>query len=354
MSKPLRVGILGCGVIAPTHAECFSADQNVEIAWACDLVEDKARTLAGKYNVANVTTRYADVLADESVDVVTVCTDHASHAPIAADALDAGKHVLCEKALAASRDGLRRMFDAHARHPELKFGGIFQHRFDAAARLLRDLLADGELGDVLTAGMRMRCLRTKEYYLADKWRGTWAEEGGSLMINQAIHFVDQLAWIVGGVAAICGRHANITHGDVIETEDSAVAIMRLKSGALASMEATSSSHLGWEHKVSVHGSKGSIELTNNKPTKIAFADEAKQAEITERFETCHDPDGTDAAKSYYGSGHPANIADFIAAVRDDRAPYVTARSARHTVELVLGIYESHRNGGWVDVDPPQD
>jgi predicted dehydrogenase len=351
MNTPLRVGIIGCGVIAPTHAECFLANENIEIAWACDLDKEKANALAEKYGATNVTTRYQDVLDDDDVDIITVCTDHASHAPIAADSLDAGKHVLCEKALAASAEGLDTMFAAHTRHPELKFGGIFQHRFDAAARLLRELVHGGELGDVLTAGMRLRCLRTKEYYLADKWRGTWAEEGGSLMINQAIHFLDQLAWVVGGVSSISGRHANITHGDVIETEDSAVAIMSLPSGALASMEATSSSHLGWEHKISVHGSKGSVELTNNKPTKVLFADEATQERIAARFNACTDPDAMDAAKSYYGGGHPANIADFVAAVREDRDPFVTAASARHTVDLVLGIYESHRCGGWVDVRP---
>ncbi len=353
-AQSLTVGVIGCGVIGPVHAECFTLLNDVRLAWACDINAAKARTLAEKFDVPNVTADYRELLADDSLDAVTICTDHASHAPIAAAALQAGKHVLCEKALAAHADGLEQMFAAHDKAPDRVFAGIFQHRFEPVNRYLKRLVAEGKLGQLLTAGVQVRCLRTPAYYQADRWRGTWGQEGGSTMINQAIHFIDLLQWIAGGVDRVVGVHQNLTHGDVIETEDTAVASLVFASGALGTLEATSSSHLGWECTLSFHGTAGSVEIRNDKPIKVEFDDADLQAEIAQGFADCGEAEGPGVGKIYYGSGHPANIADFVAAIREGRRPYVTAASTRHTVELILGIYASHRTGQWVHLTPRGD
>lgn len=352
MKQSVNIGVIGCGVIGPVHAECFSLLDDATVTWACDLVESKARKLSERFDIANVATDYHDLLADASLDAVAICTDHASHALIAAAALQAGKHVLCEKALAANADGLDEMFAAHRDRPDLVFAGVFQHRFESLNRTLRTLIASSKLGTLLTAGVQVRCLRTPEYYRADAWRGTWGAEGGSTMINQAIHFIDLLAWMTGGIEAVVGAHANLTHGDSIETEDTAAATLKFRNGALGTLEATSSSHLGWEYTLSFHGSAGSLEVRNDLPTKVAFQDPDVQAEVQAALAACHDVPRPGTAKIYYGSGHPANIADFVAAIREGRPPYVTAASTRHTVELILGIYESHRTGGWVQLPAP--
>ena len=113
------------------------------------------------------------------------------------------------------------------------------------------------------------------------------------------------------------------------------------------MEATCSSHLGWEPTISIHGSAGSLDLRHDKILKIAFADQARGEQVERELAACKEQAGVDAAKGYYGTGHPAQIADFVAAIREERQPFVQPESARHTVEVVLAIYESHRSGSWV-------
>ena len=348
-ARKLRVGIVGCGVIAPLHAESYRLADGVEITWACDLVEEKARRLAEKYGIAHVTTDYREVTAAADVDCISVCTDHASHSPITVAALDDGKHVLCEKALAASPAGLDAMFAAHARRPELAFGGVFQHRFDQDVQLLKRLVEDGSLGDLLTAGVQIRCWRSPDYYRADRWRGTWAEEGGAVLINQAIHFIDALLWIVGGARAVNGVYANLTHGDSMETEDTAVATLKFAGGALGILEATCSSHLSWEPTLSLHGTRGSIDLRGGLPLKVRFTDEATAKRIEQELAECDRAMKVAAGKRHYGTTHPELIADFVEAIRTGRQPFVTAQSARHAVDVVLGIYQSHRSGSWVDL-----
>lgn len=347
MSDTIRCGIIGCGVIGPAHIESYQRLENVQVTWVCDLVEEKARKAAAKYGIANVTTDFREVLADPAVDAVSVCTDHASHSPITVAALDAGKHVLCEKALAATAAGMDAMFAAHERRPDLVFSGVFQHRFDASFQYLKRLVSEGAFGQILTGGVQVRCFRSKEYYRADEWRGTWAKEGGSVLINQAIHFIDSLVWIMDGVESLCGTHRNLTHGDSMETEDTAVAVLKFRSGALGTVEATCSSHLSWEPTISIHGSDGSIEVRNGATLKVRFADAATEQRVKADFASLSDQARIEAGKSYYGPNHPTQIEDFILAIREKRAPFVEARSARHTVDVVLAIYESHRTGRWV-------
>ena len=347
--KSIRVGIIGCGVIGPTHAESFKAIDDVEIVWACDLHRDRAEKLAETYGAPNVTTEFSEVLADADVDGVSICTDHASHVPLVIAALDAGKHVLCEKALVANQQGLDAMMAAHASHPKQILAAISQHRFEAINRCLKGYVEEGALGTLLTAAVHVNCLRTNAYYDADEWRGTLDKEGGSVLINQAIHFIDILGWITGGVASLCGAHTNLTHHGVIETEDTAAAVLKFRNGALGTIQATCSSNLNWEHTLSLCGSEGSIELRNNEALRIAFRDKDLEQRVTDELAACRDDPGTSAGKNYYGAGHVGQVADFVAAIRDDRDPFVTAADVRHTVDIVLGIYESQKTKGWVEL-----
>ncbi len=340
--KPVRVGVIGCGVIAPLHIESFQAVEGVEIAWLCDRVPEKAERLAKQFNVARTTPDARDVFQDASVDAVSICTDHASHADLAIAALDHGRDILCEKALAQSPDNLDRMLAAAARHPERIAAGVFQHRFDPINRELRTILEEGRIGALLTATMHLRCFRSNDYYAADAWRGTWAEEGGSVLINQAIHYIDQLLWLTGGMDTVLGMIANRTHQDVMETEDTAAAIMRLSCGALATLEATASSHLGWEATLAFHGSAGAIEVRNDVVTKLDCADKTIEERLRNRLAEAVAPKPPEAGKAYYGPGHPAQIGDFIDAVRTRRPPEVTLESAAETVRAVHAIYASAR------------
>jgi len=343
MAQTVQVGIVGCGVIAATHIESFQALDNARVKWACDLREERARERAQKYGIAEVTTDYRQLLDDPEVDLISVCTDHASHAEIAVAALKAGKHVVCEKSLSASHEGLEQMLRAHREHPDLVFSGIFQHRFDGVNRRIKELIDAGALGTLLTASMSVRCLRKPAYY-ADDWHGTWDREGGSVLINQAIHTVDTLQWLMGGVESLAATYANLEHQDTIETEDTITVSCRFGNGALGAWEATSGSHLDWEISYAVHGSVGSIEVRDGKATKVRFADEALERRVAQELASANDPRGVEAGKSYYGTGHPAQIADVVEAIVEGRAPFVTAEQAAQSTRIVLTAYESHRQG----------
>jgi UDP-N-acetyl-2-amino-2-deoxyglucuronate dehydrogenase len=349
--KSLRVGIIGCGVIGPTHAACYRPLPGVELAWACDLQESRARKLAADYQIPNVTTDVRRVLRDPGVDAVSICTDHASHVALVIAALKAGKHVLCEKALAHQTTGLNAMLRAATAHPQLVCAGVFQHRFETLNRRVRDLIAAGTLGRMLTANVRLRCLRTNDYYRGDAWRGTWAMEGGSVLINQAIHYVDLLRWMMGGVRCVTGLHANLTHQDVIETEDTAVAGVEFTNGALGTIDATCSSHARWESALSFQGTAGSIELFDDAVARVALPEKAAGERLLAELRACQGASVEGPGKAYYGAGHPAQIADFVQAIREQRPPFVTAASAAETVDLVLGIYRSHRTGRRVALAP---
>lgn len=338
--KPVRVAVIGSGVIAPLHIECYQAIENVEVTWLCDLIPEKSRALAERFNVSQTTTDAATVFSDPSVDAVSICTDHGSHAELVIAALKNGKDVLCEKALAQNETDLARMLEAAAQHPERIASGIFQHRFNPFNREVRAILQEGHFGTLLTAAVQVRCFRSDAYYSSDPWRGTWAHEGGSVLINQAIHYIDQLLWLTGGMDHVVAMIANRTHGGVIETEDTAVAAMKLKCGALAILEATASSNLHWEPTLAFHGTAGALEIRNEVITKLNFADKELEDILRNRLAEAIAPKGAEAGKAYYGPGHPRQIADFIEAVRTRRDPFVTLQSAAETAQAVFDIYTS--------------
>lgn len=343
MSKRIQVGIIGCGVIAPTHIESYRRLDGVSVKWACDVKADVAAACAEKYNIAEMTTDYQAVLGDPEIALVSICTDHASHAQIVCDAFAAGKHVLCEKALAITHEQLDAMNSAHASTPDLVFSGVFQHRFDAVNRVARDLVNQGVLGTMLNASMSLDCYRAPRYY-NDDWHGTWSREGGSVLINQAIHFLDAMVWIMGGAKDISAVYANLAHGDTIETEDTLVGAMTFQNEALGSVKVTSASHLPWQHTLTFTGTQGKLVLVDDQTARIDLQDKTLEAEIEQRFAAASASRGVDAGRDYYGTGHPAQIADVVAAIREGREPFVTGESASHTVALVLAAYASHRSG----------
>jgi predicted dehydrogenase len=350
--QPLNIGIVGCGVIAPTHAAAYQALPDARLQWACDLRPDRARALAERFDIPRTETDLEVLLADETLDAVSVCTDHASHAAICSAALAAGKHVLCEKALAATGEQLEGMIQAGRRHRDRIFAGVFQHRFNRVYPLLKTRIEQGLLGQVLTAGVRMHCFRSDSYYTGDAWRGTWAGEGGSVLINQAIHMIDILAWILGGVEQVCATYENRTHTASIETEDTAVAICRYANRTLGTLKATCSSHMRWNPVISIQGTEGSIELREGKIRSLQMRDEQAAARLRQEIDQADAPRPDAPGKDYYGGGHLAQIADFVEAIRDDRPPFVPAEQARHAVDIVLGIYHSHRTGQWVSLPAP--
>lgn len=342
----IRTGIIGCGVIAPTHIQSYQRLPDVEVTAVCDLVPEKAKDLAEKFSIEKIYPTCQELLEDPGIDAVSICTDHESHTAIAIDALKAGKHVICEKSLASNKENLAKMVEEAARHPELVASGVFQHRFDPSYLYLKELLEENTFGTLLTADLSVMCLRTEAYYKADSWRGTWAKEGGALLINQAIHFIDMISWVMGGVESISGAWKNLDHKGIIECEDTAAASIIYRNGALGSLTASSASPLNWEPVMSFNGTKGSLTLINGKLEKVRLpGNEEKAEEIREKFRLLNEE--PPISKSYYGSGHPQMLNNFIEAIKakDPALLRVPFASAAHAPYIVLSLYESHAKNG---------
>lgn len=340
----MKVGIIGCGVIAPSHIDSYNAVDGVSVVAICDLLPERMRALSARYpdNTFRHVLKAEDLLADPEIEAVSICTDHASHEALVLQAISAGKHVICEKALTISLPSLERMLEA-ARSTDLVTAGIFQHRFDPIYRVLREVLAGGDLGRLLTISCQHQCWRPESYYAGDAWRGTWAGEGGSLLINQSIHFLDILQWVTGGVEGVAAYVDNIGHQGIIETEDTAVVSLKLKNGGLGTFTATSSSHRDWESAFQIVGTDGDIHLRNGQLEFCTHKDTSMAARLHDRLTKLDEIKPVDGAKAYYGSSHPAQIRDFVEAIREKRQPFVDLADASGAVRLVLAIYESARS-----------
>ena len=346
--KEIKCGIIGSGVIAPVHLESYRKIPGVTVKTLCDIIPGKAAALAEKYQVPEVCTDYQKMLADPEIGCISVCTDHASHGKIVADALDHGKHVICEKCLTATDAQLELALSAHRRHPELVFAGVFQHRYEPSNRLLKEMIETGKFGTLLTASLNVACLRTDEYYNADPWRGTWAGEGGSVLINQSIHHFDLLRFFLGDIESLCASWTNRVHQKSIETEDTINVLLNFKSGVHAVFCATSGCKAAtWRNGFTFAGTDGYMEYSQFEPTFGKFMNEETDKSFQDQFKTCREAYKLESGKNYYGTGHPAQLADFIGAVREGRAPYVTGEEAAGTAKAVHACYESGRTGKWI-------
>ncbi|MBE6359736.1 MAG: Gfo/Idh/MocA family oxidoreductase [Lentisphaerae bacterium] len=343
----IKCGIIGCGVIAPTHLAGYQQIPEAQVCFFCDLIKERAEKLAENVPGAKIFTDYREMLKDPELAAVSICTDHASHAAIFTDALNAGKHVICEKVPGRTPDDLAKMTAAAAAHPEVVASGIFQHRFNASNIALRKLIAEKKFGKLLTVNLNFSCLRTDEYYQKDPWRGTVAGEGGGVLINQAIHFMDQLRFLFGDIRKVAASSANLTHQGVIEVEDTVSFTAEFADGLFLTGNATNSAFARWRSALTISGTEAQVEFIDEKLSFLAAATPEKEEEIRAALNGAG-KDETVHGKAYYGTGHTAQLADFISAITEKRLPEVTLAEAAKSAAFVFSIYEAAAKGTWVD------
>jgi predicted dehydrogenase len=219
----------------------------------------------------------------------------------------------------------------------VKLGVIFQDRFKPAIRRLKHLINDGALGKVLLADARVKWYRPPEYYGASRWRGTWALDGGGALMNQGVHTVDLLLWLLGDVVSVRARTATLLHA--IETEDTALALLKFSNGAMGVLEATTAAYPGYPRRVELTGAEGTIVLEN---------DQILLAHLKRKFEdiVSHDRgnDNLSACSPVVVDfrGHQSAIEDFIQAIQHDHAPACDGREGRRSVALIEAIYDAAR------------
>ncbi len=349
----MKTALIGCGKVGQIHASSLCALPESELVAVCDADPDRARAFAARFG-GEAFTDVAAMLDRAAPEVVTICTPHPGHAGPAILAASAGVHVLVEKPMAASLTDCDAMLDA-ARAGGVWLGVISQRRWFEPVRRVKDAIDSGQIGKPALGVFQMYSWREQAYYRSDPWRGRWDTEGGGVLVNQSPHQLDLLRWFLGDIEQISGDWANLNHPGV-EVEDSAVAIVRFKNGALGSIVTSVSQRPGLYTKVHVHGTNGAsvgVE-TDRGATFIAGVSEIAEPPLNDvwtipgeehRLAAFQAEDRAHFARidatTYY---HQLQIADFLAAVHDDRPPLVTGEDGRAVVAMFTAIYRSAREG----------
>jgi UDP-N-acetyl-2-amino-2-deoxyglucuronate dehydrogenase len=334
-------GIVGTGMIA--HFQAIHAMTNGRIVACFNQNVEKAKAFSAEYGCTAYST-LDELLADEEVGIVTICTPSGAHRDPAIAAANAGKHVVVEKPLEITLQRCDDIINACEKNG-VKLCTIFPSRFSAANIALKEAIDAGRFGRLTLGDTYVKWWRTQEYYDGGGWRGTWALDGGGAFMNQAIHNVDLLCWLMGDVAEIAGFTGTLAH-ERIEVEDVGVACLKFANGAIGVMEATTAAWPGLLKKTEIHGSKGTVIVEQDSILRWEFAAEkAEDAEIRSRLgANSASSGGASDPKAISFVGHQMQLEDFAEAISTGRQPRVDGAEGRKSVEIILAIYEAAKSG----------
>jgi UDP-N-acetyl-2-amino-2-deoxyglucuronate dehydrogenase len=338
-------GLIGCGMIAEFHTKAISEIDGASVVAVYDPVAPRAEKIAAM--AGHQCQTYDDLdqmLAHPGVDVVCVCTPSGAHRDPAVQAARAGKHVVVEKPLEITLprcDAIIQACDSAG----VRLCTIFPSRLTPANLRLKEAIDGGRFGRLTLGDTYVKWWRTQEYYDSGGWRGTWALDGGGALMNQAVHNVDLLYWFMGDVDSIVAQTATLAHAR-IEVEDTAVASLRFKNGALGVIEAATSAYPGLLKRTEIHGDRGSARVEQDDITLWDFQEKvpsdneiyAAMAHLSGHSAGASDPRGITHL------GHRDQLADFLQAIDQGRSPVVDGREGRKSVEIIRAIYQSARTG----------
>ena len=330
----LGFGLMGCGVAAGFHANAIMSFDDMTLVGVCDAHRESGETFAQKYGCTAFDSPEA-LLACEDIDAVCICTPSGLHAEQALAALRAGKHVLCEKPLAVTAHDAALVAKA-AEGAGLTVDTVAQLRLTEGVRQLKEALAKGRLGKVTLVQLDMVYHRSDEYYASAPWRGTRAMDGGGALMNQGIHGMDLLLYLLGPVKRVQAAAATLVRP--IETEDTAAAVLEFAHGALCTVAAATSVSPGAPRRLRVCGSEGCVTLTEDAITEWAVAGRKAPIPTGSGYASCDRPEAVPA------EAHAGVLRDFADAVRAGRKPVSTAADGHNAVALIESIYRAAASG----------
>ncbi len=344
-SNTLGCAIIGCGMIARFHARALAEVPDARLVALVSRRESNARAMATELNLdCALATDLNAVLARPDVQAVIITTPSGAHLEPAIAAAQAGKHVVVEKPLEITCERCDRIIDACARHG-VNLCTIFPSRFGDANRTLKAAIDAGRFGRLTLGETTCKWWRPQSYYDEGGWKGTQALDGGGALMNQAIHNVDLLLWMMGDVTHISGFTATLAH-ERIEVEDTAVACLRFANGALGVIEATTSVHPGLPKTIAIHGDRGTVVIEQDDVLRWELTPETPEDRaIKERFAQKTGASGgssNPAAISHVG--HARQLADFVRAIQTNTAPLVDGREGRKAVAVIEAIYQAATTG----------
>lgn len=338
--KILNTAIIGGGAIHGCHVNALLPLPDVKLRALVDIDSAKGQALATDYQ-CHFYQDYREMLLDETIDVVHICTPHFEHKAMILAALAAGKHVFSEKPVGMNSEELASLIEAAAHAPG-RLGVCYQNRLNPTSLRIRQELAAGTLGKMLSIKAVLTWSRSGAYYTQSPWRGRLATEGGSLLINQAIHTLDLMQWFAGGVTRVKGVVDRGELADVTECEDSAMATLHFANGARGLFYASNCNTQDSPLLLEIHCEQGMLQLNDNTLWRITR---------DERVELASDasPDGT--AKSYWGVGHQQAIHQFYSSIKHlEKRDYTDIHQAGKSLTLVEAIYRSSQINQWIDIN----
>jgi predicted dehydrogenase len=344
------VAIVGCGMIARFHARALAEVPDARLLALVSRSSTNARKMAEELHLTcDIHADLAPVLARRDVHIVVICTPSGAHKEPAVAAANAGKHVVVEKPLEITLERCDAIIDA-CRRNGVQLCTIFPSRFADANRALKKAVDSGRFGRVALGETACKWWRPQSYYDEGGWKGTQALDGGGALMNQAIHNVDLLLWMMGPVRQIAGFTATLAH-EHIEVEDTAVACLRFSSGALGVIQATTSVHPGLPKTIAVHGDRGTVVIEQEDVLRWDFTpeideDHAVRLQFAQKVGASGGASNPAAISHVY---HARQLADFVQALKTGGRPLVDGSEGRKAVEVILGIYESARTGRTVSL-----
>lgn len=332
----LNVGIIGCGTIFPMHAESIKRIKGVKIAAVCDIKQsratDKARSLG-----CNAYSDYKEMFSSESLDAVHICTPHYLHAPMIIEAAKRGINVLTEKPMALNPYDAKREVAA-AKKAGITFGVISQNRFNPSSILVKKRGSDGSLGKLKSARLVLSYCKPDSYYKKSDWKGRKDKEGGGVVIDQAIHFLDILRWLSPSpIEYVESKVARRFHS-FINVEDSAEGVIKFKSGFYASFYLINYYSYDDDPEIEIDCEKARVNIVKDSAKISYFKGKAEKAEPKKNEYI----DYGGGVRDYWGYCHYNQIKDFYDSLRAGKKPAITGEDALKTQELVWAIYESSK------------
>jgi UDP-N-acetyl-2-amino-2-deoxyglucuronate dehydrogenase len=343
MDQEIGFAIIGGGMIGQIHAEEIRKIKGAHLVAVAGPSKETAGNLALKYN-AHWYKDYFTMLKREDIHIVNICTPSGMHSEMAIAAARAGKHIIVEKPMDVSLEKADLMI-AEAKKFGVKLSVISQHRFDPSTIDVKKAIQSGKLGEIVLAEVAVNWYRTQEYYDSVSWRGTWKLDGGGALINQSIHTIDLLLHFLGPAKSVKALMNTAAH-DKIEVEDVLVAAVEFNNNALCTIACTTAAYPGFSNRIELFGTNGSAIIESDQLIKCCFKDE-KENEISIKNSLkpiLSNPTGASNPGSISGHPHYLQFVDIIEAIRDNREPLINGTESRKTLEFVLAMYQSAREG----------
>lgn len=338
----VNFAIIGCGRISVNHVDAIKNAPHARLVAVCDIVEEKAKTVALENGLKKWYTNAEDMLKSEKIDVCCILTPSGLHCECACLAARYGVNVLCEKPLEVTKEKMQKMIDC-CRENNVKLGGVFQRRTYDGAIKTKDIIERGALGKVTLADASLKYYRDQEYYDSGEWRATWELDGGGALMNQGIHGIDMISWIMGGIKSVYARCEKLAWD--IEVEDTAVVSVKFNNGAIGVIQGTTTAYPGLDTIFSFHGTDGSVSFGDNDIYIWKLKDET-----IEQPEVRGSMGGVNCQYSTTNYGHTVMVEDMALSLIEGREPMITGEEAKKSVEIILAIYESARTGKEVFID----